>query len=94
MDRSDEMLVAQLKESLAAGTRKTAFAEDAAKETQDDAPHANLEPDENPLETDFFKAMNAFRAARTSGDPEAMARAEEHLRNVVRGELTGEDCAH
>jgi hypothetical protein len=54
-------------------------------EPQDDAP-------DNPLETDFFKAMNAFRAARTSGDREAMEAAERHLQEVVRGELTGEAC--
>jgi len=48
---------------------------------------------DNPLETDFFKAMNAFRAARTSGDRDAMAAAERHLQQVVRGELTGEACA-
>ncbi len=51
------------------------------------------QPEENPLETDFFKAINAFRAARNGGDAQAVAAAEEHLRAVVRGELAGEDCA-
>lgn len=47
-------------------------------------------PEENPLETDFFKAVNAFRAARSTGDAQSIAEAEEQLRQVVRGELTGE----
>ena len=53
----------------------------------------DVQDEDNPLETDFFKAMNAFRAARTSGDRDAMAAAERHLQQVVRGELTGEACA-
>lgn len=44
------------------------------------------------METDFFRAMNAYRAARSSGDREAMEQAERHLQEVVRGELTGEQC--
>lgn len=51
---------------------------------------APLPEGENPLETDFFKALNAFRAARHAGDATELARAEERLREVVRGELTGE----
>ena len=47
---------------------------------------------ENPLETDFFKAINAFRAARNSGDAEKIAEAERNLQGVVRSELTGESC--
>lgn len=46
--------------------------------------------EDNPLETDFFRAMNAYRAARNSGDREAMEQAERHLQDVVRGELAGE----
>lgn len=46
--------------------------------------------EDNPLETDFFRAMNAYRAARSSGDREAMEQAERHLQDVVRGELAGE----
>ena len=49
--------------------------------------------DANPLESDFFRAINAFRAARNAGDPDKIAAAERHLQDVVRGELTGEDCA-
>lgn len=58
---------------------------------QDQAPAAS--EDANPLETDFFRAINAFRAARTAGNPEEIAAAERHLQDVVRGELTGEDCS-
>ncbi|MDI9590612.1 MAG: hypothetical protein QM302_06225 [Acidobacteriota bacterium] len=57
------------------------------------AHHADAQQDENPLETDFFKALNAFRAARARGDVAAMAAAEERLREVVRDELTGEGCS-
>ena len=42
------------------------------------------------METDFFRAMNAYRAARASGDREATEQAERHLQEVVRGELAGE----
>lgn len=54
----------------------------------------DAEPEEDdPTQTEFFRAMNAFRAARNSGDAEAMRTAEEHLRAVVRAELTdSEDC--
>ncbi len=82
MDSSDEELARQLRDALMGGPRRTSFGDEADEPPVED----------NPLETDFFRAMNAFRAARSSGDPEAMARAEEHLRQVVRSELTGEDC--
>lgn len=42
---------------------------------------------ENPLESDFFVAMNAYRAAKASGDPEAIARAEDAWREQVRSEI-------
>ena len=81
MAQSNEELAEQFKEMLLGSRRKTALDGDA-----------DAKQDDNPLETDFFKAMNAFRAARNSGDPDAMARAEEELRAVVRGELTGENA--
>ena len=79
MDASDELLVSQLKESLAGGEYQTAFEEDATE-------------DDNPLGTDFFKAINAYRAARTSGDADSMAEAQRHLQDVVRAELLGQRC--
>ncbi|GEM_PF-943777 len=49
--------------------------------------------EEDPTQTEFFRAMNAFRAAKHSGDKAQMDAAEAHLREVVRAELTGsEDC--
>ena len=42
---------------------------------------------ENPLESGFFVAMNAYRAAKASGDPEAIARAEDAWREQVRAEI-------
>lgn len=38
-------------------------------------------------ELDFLAAMRAYRSARESGDPEAIAAAEEAWREQVRGEL-------
>ena len=78
MTASNEELIEQFKDALRESDRPTAFEDEGAKE------------EENPLETDFFKAMNAFRAARNADDREAMAAAEERLRQVVRSELTGE----
>lgn len=81
MDEQNEMLAQQLKESLEQGGYRTAFGNDTPQE----AP-----ADDNPLESDFFKAINAFRAARSTDDKDAIAQAEERLRAVVRGELTGD----
>lgn len=40
-------------------------------------------------DAEFFMAMNAYRRAKDSGDKQAIAEAEEHLRNTVRAELAG-----
>ena len=80
MSQTNEELAARLAQQLADGERPVAL-EVAA---EDDA------AGDNPLETDFFRALNAFRAARSTGDADAVAAAEEHLREVVRSELTGE----
>lgn len=82
MDQRDDELIAQLRSGLEQQGYKVAI-------DQEPEPTQAAEP-ENPLETDFFKAINAFRAARAAGDEEQVARAEEHLREVVRSELTGE----
>lgn len=56
-------------------------------------PEGKKDADEDPTQTDFFRAMNAYRAARKSGDEQAMREAEEHLRSVVHSELTeSEGC--
>lgn len=83
MSQSNEELAAELKDLLIGQSGLTTAFDDGA--TQD-------VPEENPLETDFFKAVNAFRAARSGGDPQAVAAAEERLRSVVRSELTGGGC--
>ncbi len=90
MDELDAQLIEQLKEGLAAQGLPTAFGNEGAE-----APEASIAaPEEDDLEgvleSDFFRAMNAFRAARASGDPERIAASEEAWRQVVRGELTGE----
>ena len=89
MDDSDRQLVDELRDGLLQAGYQTAFDDDA--KASDGAAHegAALEGG-NPLEDDFFVALNAFRAARSRGDREEIARAEERLREVVRGELTGE----
>lgn len=82
MTQSNEELAEQLKGLLGQTGLGTAF---EGEQTAEDQP-----ADENPLETDFFKAINAFRAARSSGDAEKIAEAERRLQGVVRSELTGE----
>ena len=88
MDADDLLLAEQLKAQLADQGLPVALPTEPA-ETPSDEPDALPE---NPLETDFFRAINAFRAARASGDAAAVAAAEERLRGVVRSELTGEPC--
>lgn len=83
MCKSNEELADELKGLLGQTGLNTAF-------SHEDEPKAIEE--QNPLETDFFRAINAFRAARTQGDPAKIAAAEEQLRSVVRSELTGEGC--
>ena len=80
---TNDELGRQLAEQLMGGDLPVAM-----NEQQAEAPE-----DANPLESDFFRAINAFRAARNDGDPDKIAAAERHLQDVVRGELTGEDCA-
>lgn len=81
MTTSNEELADQLKEQLMGSGRKVALGDEpAARE------------DENPLESDFFRAINAFRAARNGGDAEEIAAAEARLQAVVRSELTGGSC--
>lgn len=87
MSQSNEELANELRDLL--GQTGMGVAPDVGA----DAHHADAQQDENPLETDFFKALNAFRAARAGGDAAAMAAAEERLREVVRDELTGEGCS-
>ena len=81
MSQTNEELAEQLKGML--GQTGMRVAMDSAPE-----PHEDV----NPLETDFFRAVNAFRAARSAGSAEEIAAAEERLRQVVRSELTGEAC--
>lgn len=88
MSQSNDELAAQLKGLLGQTGLNTAF----VGEEDQDSEKSQTDEEENPLETDFFKALNAFRAARTQGDPQKMADAEEYLRQVVRGELTKERC--
>ena len=90
MDELDAQLIEQLKEGLAAQGLPTAFGNEGAEAPE--APETAPQEDdlEGVLESDFFRAMNAFRAARASGDPERIAASEEAWRQVVRGELAGE----
>ena len=81
MSQTNEELAEQLKGML--GQTGMRVAMDSDPEPRED---------ENPLETDFFRAVNAFRAARSGGSAEEIAAAEERLRQVVRSELTGEAC--
>ncbi|MBR3317712.1 MAG: hypothetical protein IKG21_07880 [Atopobiaceae bacterium] len=51
----------------------------------------NDESQEMEYELAFLSAMRAFRAARDSGDAEAIAQAEKTLQEVVRGELQAQN---
>lgn len=44
-------------------------------------------------EVDFLNAMNAYRRAKDTGDPEVIARAERDLQAYVRGELVCNESA-
>ena len=81
MSQTNEELAEQLKGMLGQTGMRVAIDSDSTSDA-----------DANPLETDFFRAVNAFRAARSSGSGEEIAAAEERLRQVVRSELTGEPC--
>ena len=91
MDTDDGELVERLKEQLRAQGRRTAFAEDAASVTSSDDPMANVGDAEG--EDAFLSAMNALRRAKREGDRDAIAAAERHLQEVVRGEMSSfEGC--
>ena len=77
LDESDEQLARELMGCLSQTGYQTAFGNEADSDTD-----AGFD--------DFFTALNAFRAARASGDARAEAEAEDRLREVVRAELTGE----
>lgn len=86
MDASDESLARELRGRLAQAGYRTAFGDENANDSAD---AGNAAADDDEGFGAFFEAMAAFRAARTSGDAEATALAEERLREVVRGELSG-----
>lgn len=86
MSQTNEELAEELKGLLGQTGLTTALGDESPQASATD------EPEGNPLETDFFKAINAFRAARASDDPEKIAAAERQLQAVVRSELTGQDC--
>lgn len=82
MDKDDEELAKELRGLLSGSGYKTSFG--------DEQVDSGSQSDEAQSYDDFFTALNAFRAARASGDKQAEAAAEDHLREVVRAELTGE----
>ena len=84
LDESDEQLAHELMGMLSQTGYKVALGNQEANEGEGTS--GSSEPE---AFDDFFSALNAFRAARASGDKEAEAAAENHLRDVVRGELTG-----
>ena len=80
LDESDEQLAHELMGMLSQTGYKVALGNEGEGTFGSSEPEAF---------DDFFSALNAFRAARASGDKEAEAAAEDHLRDVVRDELTG-----
>lgn len=107
MDESDEELAERLRRDLEGSGRRTAFQDSpddgSAKGDVRVSPQTfghiagqgsgaqGDVPDAEDLQSLFFQAMNAYRAARNSGDREAMAEAERILHDVVRDELRGGD---
>ena len=75
MDESDERLAETLRQELMGSGRKTAFGPDDAG-------------DEGGA---FFDALEAFRAAKRTGDKDEVAAAERALQQVVRNEMTREE---
>lgn len=88
MNLTNDELGRQLAEQLMGGDMPVALDGDSRA----DSGNAEAADEQNPLETNFFRAINAFRAARSSGDAAEIAAAERRLQDVVRGELTGEAC--
>ncbi len=100
MDKSDELLVEALKESMAHGryevgtpeAQAAAEATDAEKTIRPQAFRAAGDSGtgmdmEAELAGDFFAALNAYRAIRDSGTKEEIAAAERHLQEVTREDL-------
>ncbi len=91
MSEGDERMIDELRQACAGQAPRTAQGDGPHGESEGPAlDQEDLLGQENPLESDFFKAMNAFRTARTSGDRDAIAAAERRLQDVVRRELTGD----
>ena len=88
MSQSDEQLAQELTSQLGQTGLKVAATLDGEPEVD---PSVGM-PAENPLETDFFKAINAYRAAKHGGDADKIAQAEAALREVVRDEMICNGC--
>lgn len=84
MDEQDEALAQQLEEQIEQGGRACAFGDEAAPEGQGEA--------DDSQELDFMQAMNAYRAAKASGDRARTEEAERALQDLVRGELRERGC--
>lgn len=82
MDEQDEELAQRLRAQIEAGGRATAFGDEGTPADGDD----------DAQELDFMRVMNAYRAAKASGDRDRTAQAEQALQAFVRGELSERGC--
>lgn len=82
LDESDAALAERLKGAIAQGRYEVGA-------TEEDAARAQASDDEagGSGGSGFFEAMNAYRAARATGDAEVIARAERRLQEVTRADL-------
>lgn len=101
LDESDRRLVEALKKGIARGTYEVGVdGEQQGGEVRspDDGAQGQDVPGragqacqarqaDDPMGGDFMAALNAYRAAKRTGDADAIARAEKHLHDVTRAEL-------
>lgn len=101
LDESDRRLVEALKKGIARGTYKVGVdgeqqggevrSPDGVAQRQDVPGQAGqacqAKQADDPMGGDFMAALNAYRAAKRTGDADVIARAEKHLHDATRAEL-------
>lgn len=97
LDESDRRLVEALKKGIAHGTYEVGV-DGGRRGDEDPAPDDGgqqgkndqtdqAEQADDPMGGDFMAALNAYRAAKRTGDADAIARAEKNLHDVTKAEL-------
>lgn len=100
LDQSDARLVEALKQGIKEGRFEVGTGSDA-EEQPEEQPHAvfggsvvgggtQVAPADGG--DDFFVRLNAYRAAKATGDRELIAQAERALHDYTRNELRDYEC--